>query len=617
MTVSSAVPGMMSLSVTLTIRKESGLSQLPDPASVTRPWCNAYPPGVPPRYAYPVVPLTRFLDDAARDFPVGDALQFRSRSWTWSQLRDLVDRAAAQLADLGLQAGDRLGLITPTTPAAVVVSFAAWRLGAVLVPLDPSLATAELADRLRAVEPTIIVTDMMALDAVDAVRDEMPGLRHVVATDPLRWLTARDRLRASLFGATRRRRTVRPDDDVLLLDTLLVAGPALVRQAPTMPDTHAAILFTGGTTGLGRGVVLTHGNLVANAFQQRLWVPDIRSGHEVVLGALPLWHVFGLTSVLLTGALAGAKLVLVPRPDAGEVIEVIQRERPTLFPGVPRLYQAIADHPAAAKADLSSIRVAVSGGAPLAHSTIGAFERLATGARLRQGYGQSETSPLTHASPVYGEVLEGGVGLPVTDTVAIIRHLDDPEQRADADEVGELLVSGPQVMAGYWAGAGQSLDQPGMWHATGDLATVTEDGRFRVLGRLADLINRDGHRIIPDTLEAALLAHPAVARAVVVGVPAPSSVSVAVSGVGDVIGRDQVVAVVVPRGRARVTSYALEAHLAQLLDPLDLPDAVVLRRAIPESLLGKVLRRSLRIELAAERATRDHELNLPDEEVVG
>ncbi len=550
-----------------------------------------------------MVPLTRFLDDAARDFPVGEALRLGGSSWTWSELRDLVDRAAAQLADLGVIAGDRVGLITPNTPAAVVVSFAVWRLGAVLVPMDPSLPAGELADRLVSVEPAVVVCDVVALDAVSAVRHMLPGLRHVIATDPLRWLRGRERLRAGVRSRLARRRAVRRDDDVLLLDVLLDGGPALVRQAPTTPSSPAAILFTGGTTGLGRGVVLTHGNLVANAFQTRLWVPDIRSGREVMLGAVPFWHVYGLTSVLLTGALAASTIVLVPRPDAATLIEVIGRDRPTLFPGVPRLYARIAAHPDAADADLSSLRVAVSGGAPLEPVTAAAFEGVADGVRLRQGYGQSETSPLTHAVAVYGEVTPDAVGLPVTDTVSIVRRLDAPDEQAGPGEIGELLVSGPQVMAGYWRGVGEPLDQPGEWHATGDLATVTPKGVFHVLGRMADLIERDGHRIVPALVEGALLDHPAVRRAVVVAVPRDGA-------------PDEVIAVVVPRPKTRVTGLALETHLEAQLDAKDLPDAVVLRREIPESMLGKVLRRTLRTELAAERSARPDELHHPDGEVL-
>lgn len=563
------------------------MSGLPAPADVGRPWCESYPPGVPPSYDYPVVPLTRFLDDAARDYPVTEALRFRGRSWTWSEVRDLVDRVAARLADLGVVAGERVGLVSPTTPASAAVSFAVWRLGAVLVPLDPSLDVEELTDRLRSTAPTVVVSDVAALDALAAARPQLPDLRHVVATDPTRWLGGAQRRLAPLLGRLRGRRTVTRDDDVHVLDELLAGGPALIRQHATTPATPAVVLFTGGTMRTGRPVVLTHGNLVANAFQTRLWVPDWRTGHEVLLGALPLWHAYGLTSVLLTGALAAATIVLVPRPDAERLLDVIEEERPTLFPGVPQLYDRIARAAAGGSHDLSSLHVCVSGGAPLERATQEAFEAVADGVRLRQGYGQSETSPLAIASPVYGSVTPGTVGLPVTDTVAIVRRLDAPDERAGPGEIGELLLAGPQVMAGYWRGPDQQPAPPGEWLATGDLASVDEHGVFRVHGRRGDLVHRDGTRIVPAIVEEALCRHPAVARAALVAVPSPD-------------GTDVAVAVVVLRPGATAGVDELHGHLARELDRELRPDHVVLRERLPDSVLGKVLRRILRDELAAE-----------------
>lgn len=560
---------------------------LPAPSEVGRPWCDAYPPGVPPHYEYPRVPLTRFVDDAARDYPVTDALRFQGRSWTWSEFRDLVDRVAARLTDLGVVAGERVAVVSPTTPASAIVSFAVWRIGAVLVPLDPSLAAGELADRMRNTGPSLVVADVSALDALAAVRPSMPGLRHVVATDPVRWLGGRQRVLAPVLGRLRGRRAVRRDDDVFVLDDLLDGGPAMIRQHVVHPSTPAVILFTGGTMRTGRPVVLTHGNLVANAFQNRLWVPDMRSGHEVLLGALPLWHAYGLTSILLTGALAAATIVLVPRPDADDLLDTIERERPTIFPGVPRLYDRLARAATGTRRDLSSLHVCVSGGAPLEPSTKAAFEALADGIRVRQGYGQSETSPVAIASPVYGPVTPGTVGLPVTDTLAIVRRLDAPDERAATGEIGELLLAGPQVMAGYWRGPDEAPEPPGEWLPTGDLASVDESGCFTIHGRLGDVVHRRGVRIVPAVVEEALRQHEAVERAALVAVPGRD-------------GTEAAVAVVVPRRRAKVSPDDLHGHLAAVLDPDLCPDHVVLRDRLPDSVLGKVLRRVLRDELAAE-----------------
>jgi long-chain acyl-CoA synthetase len=313
----------------------------------------------------------------------------------------------------------------------------------------------------------------------------------------------------------------------------------------------------------------------------------VRSGHEVLLGALPLWHAYGLTSVLLTGALAAATIVLVPRPDADQLLRAIEDERPTLFPGVPQMYDRIARAAADGEHDLSSLHVCVSGGAPLERPTQVAFEEVAAGVRLREGYGQSETSPLAIAAPVYGPVHPGTVGLPVTDTVAIVRRLDAPDERAAPGETGELLLAGPQVMAGYWRGPDEAPEPPGTWLPTGDLASVDEHGRFTVHGRVANVVERDGVRIVPAVVEDGLRSHPAVERAALVAVPGPE-------------GREAAVAVVVLREGERVGVDDLHGHLAQLVDPGLQPDHVVLRDRLPDSVLGKVLRRVLREELAAE-----------------
>lgn len=571
------------------------MAGLPAPSDVGRPWCAAYPPGVPPNYDYPRVPLTRFVDDAARDYPVTDALRFEGRSWTWSEVRDLADRVAARLTDLGIVAGERVAVVSPTTPASAIVSFAVWRIGAVLVPLDPSAPVADLTERLRSTAPSLVVADVSVLDTLAAARPQLPDLRHVVATDPVRWLGGAQRVLAPILGRLRGRRTVRPDDDVFMLDDLLGDGPVMIRQHATTPETPAVVLFTGGTMRTGRPVVLTHGNLVANAFQNRLWVPDMRSGHEVLLGALPMWHAYGLTSVLLTGALAAATIVLVPRPDADDLLDTIEQERPTIFPGVPRLYDRIARAAAGGRWDLSSLHVCVSGGAPLEPSTKEAFEALGDEVRVRQGYGQSETSPVAIASPVYGPVTPGTVGLPVTDTLAIVRRLDAPDERAAPDEIGELLLAGPQVMAGYWTGPDEEPESPGEWLATGDLASVDESGCFTIHGRLGDVVHRRGVRIVSAVVEDALRQHAAVDRAALVSVPGPD-------------GTEAAIAVVVPRRRARVTPDELHGHLAATLEPELCPDHIVLRERLPDSVLGKVLRRVLRDELATE---------LPDLAAVG
>jgi long-chain acyl-CoA synthetase len=440
----------------------------------------------------------------------------------------------------------------------------------------------------------VLVCIESQVPTVTAARTRLPRLAHVVTTGVQDWLRVRDRLLAPLVG---RRggwyRRVRPDDDVWSMTGLVAHAGGLAKQVPVAPDTPAVVLRTGGTTGRRRGVVLTHGNLVSNAFQARLWVPDVQAGRETLLCGLPLWHAYGLTMGMLVAVLAGARLVLVARPDVDEVLDAIDRTRPTLLPGVPRLFAALVDHPDIAEHDLSSVRACVSGGAPLPPEVHRAFEEVTGGARLREGYGLTETSPLTHANPIYGRTTPGAIGLPVTDTVAAVVDPEDPSRLCAHGEVGMLVVHGPQVMAGYWrdpeATAEVLVDG---WLVTGDLATCDADGVFRVVERAGEVLTVGGVRVVPSEVESALLTHPGVLEAAVVGLPA--------AGAAPDDPVERLKAFVVLRARSRATAGELTEHCRQRLDePTTVPDEVAVVDELPRSVLGKVLRRELeRTELA-------------------
>lgn len=454
---------------------------MPDPGELPRPWLAAYPPGVPPRYDYPAVPLTRFLDDAARDFPDVAVTALAGTSLTYTQMLDLVDRFAAALAELGVATGDRVGVCLPNLPAAPVAVFAALRLGAVVVPLPADLGDEDLRWRMRDAACGVLVTTTTAVPQIGRVRAHLPALRHVVVTGHEDWLSWRHRVLLPVTG--RRRglyRRVRPDDEVVSFRELLDGHDPVARQAPVSGEDLAVIQYArraGGPV----GVRLTHANLVANAFQARLWVPDTQAGNERVLAALPFTDPYGFSVGLLASVLSVATLLLVPRFDAGRALAVAAKRRPTLFPAVPSMLAAMVDHPEASAANLSSLRACLSGGAPLAAEVADRFERL-SGARVRQGYGRTEAGPLTHANPVYGRAIPGKIGLPVTDTVAAVVDPDDPGTVLEPGRSGVLAVHGPQVMPGYW----NRPDLDGRvlrdgWLVTGDRVVVDEDGYFALV----------------------------------------------------------------------------------------------------------------------------------------
>lgn len=554
---------------------------LPEPGDLARPWTDAYPPGVPVTFRYPAVPVTRFLDDAARDFPLADALVHGAARWTHGELVGVVDRAAAVLADLGLRAGERVAVVGGATPITVVALLAVWRCGGVAVPLDPDLTAARLATRLAAVAPCLVVTEVRALDGVLAARAGLPSLRHVVVGDPGAWAGRGARLRAGLLRRAGRRRVVVPDDDVVEFESVLRGGPSLSRQVVRLPTDPAVVVWSSGTGDIeGSPVVLTHGNLVASAFQSRLWVPEVRAGREVVCCGLAPFDAAGLVGGLLSGLLAAATVVLVDRPTGESLLDAVTTHGVTLLSGPPVLFAAMTTAARGQRADLVSVRVALAVGAHLPVGVRLGFEEV-TGGRLRAALTITRATGLTHASPVYGRTRDGAVGLPVTDTVAAVRDLDDPTRLAAPGEVGELLVAGPQVTTARLVdGVPVVGDGAGGWLATGDIAAVDVDGVFRLHGRVAEAIVRDGHRTLPADVETALLDHPRVGQAAAFHTPGPDGALLH--------------AVVVPRGRARLDVQELRTHLGPLLDAVDQPDRLHVRPDLPTTPTGRILRRELR-----------------------
>lgn len=491
---------------------------MPVPADVARPWLAAYPPGVPSTYQWPEVPLTRLLDDAARDFPELAAVEWHGQAWSWARVDTLSSEVARACERAGVGPGDRIALALSNGPAAVVVAFATWRLGAVLVLLDPSMPRRAREATLEATRPRLTMTDD------DGPWPATAGVVVVTAAGdwqaPGRWARVRARLRSvrrqSAKDDSREPARNEPEDPSGSAPTVAWAG--FVDDLPpgsppqVQPDLPAVLAPTGGTTGHRRIVTLTHRNLVANAFQARLWVPDVQAGRERVLAATPFTHPFGLTVGLLAGTLAAATLVVPEDDDGDTLVRTIEQARPTLFPAVPALIERIVeDAHGRRRPDLSSLRVCLVGGAPLPPELARRYRALVGDGRLREGYGLSEAGPLTHANPVYGQARHGRGGLPVTGTVSIVVDPDDPTRVLPAGRVGLLAVAGPQVMAGYWQDpeATATVLRDG-WLVTGDLAVADAVGHVSVVDRLADVIVTAAGVVFPADIEQVLRAHPAV-----------------------------------------------------------------------------------------------------------
>lgn len=465
---------------------------MPIPATVARPWLAAYPPGVPAEYRWPDVALPRLLDDAARDFGDVDAVRHGTHAWTWEQVRSRTDALAGALQQGGVGPGDRVALALPNGPAAAVVAFASWRVGAVVVLLDPDLPAPDRADTLAATAPRLVFADAgHAADWEDA-----PTV--LVVTDPTDWVVPG---RLARLSARVRHRVgrARPAADVpgartwaeLHADAPTPSHPALD------PGDLAVLSPSGRTTGQRRIVALTHRNLVVNAFQARLWVPDVQAGREVILAAVPFTNLFGLTAGLLAGTLSAATLVVPEGNDGRALAGAIATDRPTLFPAVAAAVRAVVDAADERRTDLSSLRVCLVGG-PLPTGVAARFRALSGQARLREGYGLSEAGPLTHANPVYGRAEPGRVGLPVTGTVAIVVDPDDPSRMLPDGTTGRLAIAGPQVMAGYWQDpdATAAVLRDG-WLITGQLAVRDATGSFALVDGRVDGVRSAGVRSAP------------------------------------------------------------------------------------------------------------------------
>ncbi|MEX1177346.1 MAG: AMP-binding protein [Nitriliruptor sp.] len=558
---------------------------LPEAGSLPRPWVGAYPPGVPPTYRLPDVALPRFLDDAARDFPDRDALVVEGRTTTFVEVRDRVDHVAAILHANGVGAGDRVIVALPLGEPAPIVMFAVWRLGAVAVPVDPDTRADLLADVARDADITAVVGTRWALSSLHG-EGAAPAAVIEVRGDEWVRKRLRDRLPRPRVRDVRSGRGLRPatPETTERLGDLLASGDARRRAGGPTPADPAVLAYRPRAREL-RGVVLTHANLVANAFQGRLWVPDIQAGRERMLVTDPLHLTVPLTLGVLTGVLAAATLVLVDRPDAGELTATIERDRPTLWPtGPDRLPQLLGS--SERKRDLGSLRVVVTGGAPVSPQVAADVERRSGGARVREGYGLAEASPMTHAQPVYGRVTDGSIGLPVTDTVALLVDPDDLTTPVDPGVPGMLLVSGPQVATGYWRReAATAATFRGGWLVTGDLATVDEGGVFTLLGRAEEVVRRDGELVAPRAVEKVLVRHPSVLSAAVVSDD----------------GRAQLLAGVVLAKRAKVDVEGLLVHCRALLPPSAVPDHVELLDELPVDVVGQLDRDALRRRLTERR----------------
>lgn len=532
----------------------------------------------------PEATLSHLFEQAVQNNPGGVAISYYGKEMTYSELGSLVQQFAKALARLDVKKGDRVALMLPNIPQYVVFHFAILKLGAIIVPTNPLYVERELKYQLNDSDAETIITLDRTFAVVNKVRAQT-CLKNIIVTGVQRYLPTLLRL---LYPVKARREgnlvRIERQPGVHFYDDLVTEDfGAAIPESGAVPDEIAILLYTGGTTGVSKGAILTHRNLVSNVLQIKSWYTRVSEKKEVLLCALPFFHSYGMTTCLHKAILLQSKMVLAPNPrDIKSLLRAIQKEKVTLFPGVPTLFVAINNFPNVEKYDLSSVKGCVSGGAPLPLEVARQFEKI-SGGKLVEGYGLSETSPVTHANPLLGQRKEGSIGVPLPSTDAIVVN---PETREPLPpgEVGELAVRGPQVMKGYWKMEEKTNDmlQNG-WLYTGDVAKMDDDGYFYIVDRKKDMIIAGGFNIFPREIEEVLYEHPKVLEAAVVGVP-------------DEYRGETVKAFIVCKDGQSMTADDVVKFCREKMSPYKVPRLVEFRSSLPKSNIGKVLRRVLRDE---------------------
>lgn len=562
-----------------------------------RPWIKYYEAGVPPSVAIPRQPLHRFLESAARRHPLRPALIFHGRRISYRELDRAATRFALGLRRLGVHKGDRVMLLLPNMPQAVIAYYGALRIGAVVVLSNPLFDEATLAYQLRDSGAETLVTMSAFYRMVRRARRDS-DLKRVIVTNIKDYLPLVKRTVFSLTreGSEGHQVDLSDEADTYWWHEAIYPGRIQPVSTQVSADDLALLLYTGGTTDLPKGVMLSHYNLVANTVQVRHWLPDAQEGSEVLLGVLPFSHSYGMTACMNVGISLSATIVLLPTFATQQVLETIKRYKPTLFPGVPTMYTAINEYPGVRRFGLSSIRACLSGAAPLPVEVKEAFERLTRG-RLVEGYGLTEAGPVTHINPIGGRQVTGSIGLPIPSTDARVVDLRTGATLPHG-EVGELLVRGPQVMQGYWKlpeetaralivdpspGSGDDRDA-GPWLRTGDVAVADEDGYFYIIDRKKDMIIAGDYNVFPRDVEEVLYESPKVFEAAVVGIP---------YGAQERAVEAMIKAYVVLKKGERATEEEILAMCKARLDEWAVPERIEFRAELPKSMVGKVLRRML------------------------
>lgn len=548
-----------------------------------RPWLKFYDKGVPPTIDYPAIPLNHFLEENARKHPDSVCTIFKGARISYKEMDQITDRLAAGLAELGVKKGDRVGIFIPNTPQFVMAYFAILKLGGVVVATNPLYSAREIEHQVNdaGIEVMIVMSNFYNL-----VKEVQPKtrIRTVVVTNIKETLPP---LLGFLFGLTKEKkggfRVELAQGDLWMKDLIARRQPSDRPKVEVGPDDIALLQYSGGTTGVSKGAVALHRNLVANTLMIHSWMTNCEDGKEVVLMAIPLFHVYGMVAGMCFAIYAAASMVMIPNPrDIKDVLDSIQKYKATVYPGVPTMYNAINNNPdvKAHKYDLSTIKACISGSAPLMRETKEKFEAL-TGGKLVEGFGMSETPTATHCNPLFGKNPPGSIGIPLPDIDARIISLEDEVTVLPPGEVGELVVKGPNIMKGYHNMPTETHNalRDG-WLYTGDIARMDEDGYFYIVDRKKELIKPGGYQVWPREVEEVIIQNPKV-------------MEVGVAGIPDAYRGETVKAWIVLKPGETATAEEIKAWCQERIAKFKVPTHIEFRDELPKTTVGKILRREL------------------------
>jgi long-chain acyl-CoA synthetase len=544
-----------------------------------KPWYKSYVKGVAYTLQYEKITMPQALTRSVNQFPDKTALIFIDSRISYKQLDDMVNRFANALIDLGVKPGDKVAMLMPNMPQLVAATYGAWRAGAVVIMNNPLYTDKELEYQFNNSESSFLITLDLLGPRMIALKPKTP-IKHIVVAH------IRDHLRFPKkqllpIVAKDKHRNIPPTPNVYEWMDVLKKYPATNPNIPVDFESLASLQYTGGTTGVSKGVMLTHANLVKNVQQTLAFFPGFNRGENTLLGTLPFFHSFGLTTCMNISIWMGWTDVLIPRPEPEALLEAVHKYKVNFFPAVPTMYVGVLNHPKASQYNLTSIKGCFSGAAPLPIEVIKEFESK-TGSQICEGYGLSETSPVATTNPFGGVTKVGSVGLPVPDTDIKIVDLIDGQKEMPVGESGEIIIKGPQVTSGYYKMPEETaIAIRDGWLYTGDIGKMDEDGYFYIVDRKKDMIIAGGYNIYPREIDEVLFEHPKILEACAVGIPDPYR-------------GETVKAFVVLKPGETMTAEEVIKYCQEKLAKYKVPKMVEFMTSLPKSGVGKILRKELR-----------------------